>query len=144
MINPHLKKYNFIYIILAFINLLYFILFSKKLFEESLYFALSCLFLGVILIFGYSSKIRRISALLISSLGLAFLFSEFMTYRMSSFYFHEIPNEIINIIIDTNLDEVSSNFFFSKKEILATVLIMANIIVMFSLGDIKNMIFCIL
>lgn len=138
MINPHLKKYNFIYIILAFINLLYFILFSKKLFEESLSFALSCLFLGVILIFGYSSKIRRISALLISSLGLAFLFSEFMTYRMSSFYFHEIPNEIINIIIDTNLDEVSSNFFFSKKEILATILIMANIIVMFFPGRYKK------
>ncbi|QXO61607.1 sulfatase-like hydrolase/transferase [Morganella morganii] len=57
---------------------------------------------------------------------------------MSSFYFHEIPNEIINIIIDTNLDEVSSNFFFSKKEILATILIMANIIVMFFPGRYKK------
>ncbi|WP_195432596.1 phosphoethanolamine transferase [Morganella morganii] len=138
MINPHFKKYNFIYIILASINLLYFVLFSKKLFEGRLYFALSCLFLGAILILGYGSKLRRITALLISIFGLVFLFSEFMTYRMSSFYFHEIPNEIINIIIDTNVDEISSNFFFSKKEILAAILITANFIAIFFPGNHKK------
>ncbi|WP_339353090.1 phosphoethanolamine transferase [Xenorhabdus mauleonii] len=53
---------------------------------------------------------------------------------MSSFYFHEIPNEIINIIIDTNPDEIYSNLFFSKEEILCVIIIIINSIFIFMPG----------
>ncbi|HHE4956229.1 TPA: phosphoethanolamine transferase [Proteus mirabilis] len=52
---------------------------------------------------------------------------------MTSFYFYEIPGEVINILYDTNIDEIKNNFYFSFKEWVGIILIVLNILMLFSL-----------
>lgn len=74
-------------------------------FNSVLLYPIIVLFLISILL-GLFSKLTRNINILIYSLITILVIAEEFTKRMTSFYFYEIPNEIINILFDTNLDEV--------------------------------------
>lgn len=89
---------------------------------------LSFIFLIVVLaLYGLFSKTKKYISIISLSIAMIFIVIELITHRMTSFYFHKIPTEIISIILDTNIDEVKSNVFFSKNEWLLLFLILANI-----------------
>ena len=115
-----------IYIALCIINLIFIINTSHRIIASNIYYSLTLIILGVIFFYGYISKINSIISLSISSFIISLLFVDLMTYRMTSWYFHQVPNEIINIILDTNPDEINSNFFFSTKEIIGLLIIACN------------------
>lgn len=106
-----------IYIALCIINLVFIINTSHRIIASNIYYSLTLIILGVIFFYGYTSKINSIISLSISSFIISLLFVDLMTYRMTSWYFHQVPNEIINIILDTNPDEINSNFFFQQKKL---------------------------
>ncbi|MBG5977887.1 phosphoethanolamine transferase [Proteus mirabilis] len=91
-------------------------------FNSVLLYPIIVLFLISILL-GLFSKLTRNINILIYSLITILVIAEEFTKRMTSFYFYEIPNEIINILFDTNLDEVKSNFHFSNIEYIGILIV---------------------
>ncbi len=117
------KHYSItIYSFLSILILSYLFLFFKKDSDN-----LSSIFYILLFLFTYitgfvSNKNKNIS-FLFYILALLFVLSEFVTKRMTGFYFSEIPYEIISILYDTNIDEMNSSINFDKKEIIAIFLI---------------------
>lgn len=58
--------------------------------------------------------------------------------RLSGWYFFQVPLEIINLIMDTNLGEIKSNLFFSFKEYLGFFSIIFNIVFLINIRKKKE------
>ncbi len=127
MVLRNIKLY---YCILFIFNSIYLISFLKKYSGSSLVYIL---FFSFLLILGVgSNNVKKINLYLFVIL-LVVTISEYFTKRMTSFYFYEIPGEVINILYDTNIDEIKNNFYFSFKEWVGIILIVLNILMLFSL-----------
>ncbi|MEM5717608.1 phosphoethanolamine transferase [Proteus mirabilis] len=127
MVLRNIKLY---YCILFIFNSVYLISFLKKYSGSGLVYIL---FFSFLLILGIgSNNVKKVNLYLFLIL-LVVTISEYFTKRMTSFYFYEIPSEVINILYDTNIDEIKNNFYFSFKEWVGIILIVLNILMLFSL-----------
>ncbi|HGJ5898730.1 MAG TPA: phosphoethanolamine transferase [Arsenophonus apicola] len=119
------KLYIFIFIITVFYSIHY-----LKDINENIIILLYIISFMIFFFFGfYSSKNKMVSCLIFIFISL-FIFIEYVTKRMTSFYFHDIPLEIISILYDTNLDEIKNNIFFSTIECVGIMLIICYIFIL--------------
>lgn len=125
-INYMTTKENKVFTIVSLLSIFYLFMFLKKE-SDMLHVVMYALLL--IFIYAYSLKLKlQKTASVIYMLLISFSLIEFMTKRMTGFYFHEIPYEIISILYDTNIDEIQSGMHFSRNEIIAISLIIINLL----------------
>lgn len=123
MINEQIKKQinkqYIIYLIYSLSALIYISYGLNKI--GSLGYLVILSLLAVIVIGSLSFWNRGVSYFYFMLLT-GFVVIELVTKRMSGFYFHQIPLEIISIVYDTNLDEIKSNSYFDNLELWGMVI----------------------
>lgn len=112
---------NLVYSILLLISYIY-IAKIYLIYNPDFYFY-SIILLILNLIVGFHSNITKKLNLIIISILVFHTIIESFTKRMTSFYFYQIPNEIINILFDTNIDEIKGNLYFSDFECYGIIII---------------------
>lgn len=69
----------------------------------------------------------RFTGFLFLILLLSFALLDIIVKRYTGWYFHQIPFEIINILMDTNKDEVNAGAHFTRTEITGFIIILINL-----------------
>lgn len=128
----HINKNKIFYLFLSIFNLFYLNYFFINLEDNPSYYYIIPFIITSALGF-ISSKNGKLTSF-IFILFLLFILAELVTKRMTSFYFHQIPVEIINILYDTNIDEVKNNYHLATWEIAGLILIVLNIIYLIKRG----------
>lgn len=105
----------------------YLVLFSKGIFPilPTLFFVV---LIGVGLIYGLLSF--RWAGLFFSIVSLIILMENF-THRLFGNFFHNVPVEVLMLVLDTNLDEVKSVLYFDKKDILGFFVFLLSLLAFF-------------
>ncbi|WP_311755740.1 sulfatase-like hydrolase/transferase [Proteus terrae] len=124
------KNVKIYYYILFLINSVYLASFFKKYSGTSIWYVIFFISLFLFSLLCNSTKKINLSLFIIL---LIVIVAEYFTKRMTSFYFFEIPGEVINILYDTNIDEIKNNFYFSSREWIGIVLIFINFLFFFLL-----------
>ncbi|MBD2781125.1 phosphoethanolamine transferase [Xenorhabdus szentirmaii] len=132
-----IKPISKIYFLLFFLNSLYLISAFKKFNDNEVFLSLFLILLFLFFIGNKSSKLNKTTFLILSVLDI-FAIIEFITKRLSGFYFHDVPNEIISIVYDTNISEIKSNIYFSSKEVNGFILLFLNLLFVFKLRCVKK------
>lgn len=125
-----LKNVKIYYYVLFLINSVYLISFFKKYSGTSVWYVIFFISLFFFSLLSNSAKKINLSLFIVL---LIVVVAEYFTKRMTSFYFFEIPGEVINILYDTNIDEIKNNFYFSLREWIGVILILMNFLIFFSL-----------
>ncbi|MGO2306661.1 MAG: phosphoethanolamine transferase [Providencia sp.] len=116
------KKTTLFYSLLSIITIVFLMSFFRKDSDNVPYIIYLTLFLFIFLSGIISSKKTSI---IIYTLLLIYVSIEYTTERMTGFYFHEIPYEIISIIYDTNINEIKEGISLSTKEKQALFLVIS-------------------
>lgn len=90
------------------------------------------------LIIGFQSNKIKKANLVIISIMVFHTIIELFTKRMTSFYFYQIPNETINIVFDTNIDEIKNNLYLSSYEFYGIAIIAITFIFILFLSIYKD------
>ncbi|MEY0544367.1 phosphoethanolamine transferase [Providencia rettgeri] len=122
------KRITLFYSILSITTIVFLMSFFRKDSANVPYFLYLALFSFIFLSGIINSKK---SSIIIYILLLIYVSIEYTTERMTGFYFHEIPYEIISIIYDTNINEIKEGASFSTKEKQAVFLIISYLTLLF-------------
>lgn len=117
------------FILVSFLSISYFVYFFKHASDALSPLLYLTLFIAITIIGLKFKSFKSITAsyFIIGS----FTIIELITNRMTGFYFHEIPYEIISILYDTNQDEIKSGMHFDRTEKIAILICAINFIFLF-------------
>ncbi|MGJ7326295.1 phosphoethanolamine transferase [Morganella morganii] len=117
------------FILVSFLSISYFVYFFKHASDALSPLLYLSLFITITII---GLKFKSFKAIAASYFIVAlFTIIELITKRMTGFYFHEIPYEIISILYDTNQDEIKSGMHFDRTEKIAILICTINFVFLF-------------